>query len=127
MSDQQENDVYVRCLTPRGHGYPLWDPTPSQHPFEHNFHGVRIGDVGCISPEGSFSYLFNVTLPAGDPANEGRTPPDFEHVELNDTVDIERKPFWRTPMKHVASSSMVQTTVDVGISFSPGPTTMCVL
>ena len=42
-------------------GYPLYIPTPPEGlPESHRENGVRVGDVGVITANGAFHFLFNV-------------------------------------------------------------------
>lgn len=44
-----------------GEGYPLYMPTPPDGlPSSHRENGVRVGDVGVITGNGAFHFLFNV-------------------------------------------------------------------
>jgi hypothetical protein len=43
--------------------------------------GVSIGDVGLITPDGAFDYLFNICLPSDDPVNINRVPENFLPLE----------------------------------------------
>lgn len=63
----------------RNRGYPLWIPSPNMLlPVCNRASGVRIGDVGIITPEGGFSFFFNVCYEATHPINASRRlPPDF--------------------------------------------------
>jgi hypothetical protein len=71
-------EVYARCLDSKDYGYPMWNPKPLDHlPLEFRDRGVFIGDVGTITPEGSFNFLFNAFLPSESPINQGRTPSEF--------------------------------------------------
>lgn len=83
MAGQYDHKVYVQLMSTLGHGYPLWFPDydpnlPPTYPKD----GTRIGDLGYLTDEGSFEYLFNVCTDASDPSNSGRVPPDF--VPLTD-------------------------------------------
>jgi hypothetical protein len=43
-----------------GAGYPLYMPTPYKGlPAAYRKKGIRIGDVGVITPNGAFDFLFN--------------------------------------------------------------------
>lgn len=55
---------YVRHLLPKGHGFPLWVPQPNLSlSEEYRRNGVCIGDVGIITAEGAFDFLFNICRP----------------------------------------------------------------
>ncbi|KAK0199695.1 hypothetical protein DFS33DRAFT_1398311 [Desarmillaria ectypa] len=61
-----------------GHGYPLWLPQPISniHP-DCVRRGTQLGDLGHLSYDGGFTYLFNVCKDAMDPVNLNRAPPGF--------------------------------------------------
>jgi hypothetical protein len=41
-------------------GYPLYMPTPPEGlPASHRENGIRVGDVGVITANGAFHFLFN--------------------------------------------------------------------
>ncbi|KAK0186355.1 hypothetical protein F5146DRAFT_935682, partial [Armillaria mellea] len=78
MPSQRAPNIYVRMLMPKGHGYPLWIPNPSDDlPDEYKRVGMQIGDLGYLDAGGGFVYLFNVGKAIDDPVNVGRTPPGF--------------------------------------------------
>ncbi len=78
MPSQRAPDIYVASLQPKGHGYPLWLPKPSDDlPHVYRRDGTQIGDLGYLDEYGGFVYLFNVGKAIDDPVNVGRTPPDF--------------------------------------------------
>ncbi|KAF5313294.1 hypothetical protein D9619_002338 [Psilocybe cf. subviscida] len=57
-------------------GFPLWIPSPNTSlPPEYRYSGVSIGDVGVLTPDGGFDFIFNVFDDASDPinANSGLT------------------------------------------------------
>jgi hypothetical protein len=84
-----DSENYSRCLLPKGHGYPLFVPKPNDNlPRECLSQGVSIGDVGIVTSDGAFDYLFNICHPADHPINLGRTPPGFKHVELDKPKDV---------------------------------------
>ncbi|KAK7030244.1 hypothetical protein VNI00_014261 [Paramarasmius palmivorus] len=77
--------LYARALFPLGHGYPLFCPEPNEvlHP-EYIENGIRFGDVGLITADGSFDFLFNICLPADHVINQScGTPDDFTPVTWN--------------------------------------------
>ncbi|KZT71210.1 hypothetical protein DAEQUDRAFT_688208, partial [Daedalea quercina L-15889] len=56
-------NVYAQQLLMEGHGYPLWDPRPT-----NRSPGAQIGDVGYIR-NGGFIRLFNAMAAEDDPLN----------------------------------------------------------
>lgn len=55
-------------------GYPLYMPTPSGGlPTAYLRKGVRIGDVGLVTANGAFDFLFN-TCQYDDPSDAGVNP-----------------------------------------------------
>ncbi|KIK66670.1 hypothetical protein GYMLUDRAFT_218101 [Collybiopsis luxurians FD-317 M1] len=71
------SETYARLLLPCGHGYPLWVPEPNEAlPEEYLSTGVRIGDVGLVTADGAFNFLFNVFLPENHIINQWRGVPE---------------------------------------------------
>jgi hypothetical protein len=111
------NRIYAESLLPKGYGYPLWLPEPNEClPEEYQESGTCIGDVGIVSSDGSFDYLFNVCHPASHPINVDRTPEDFEYVELRMSHDVYRNSGVHAPKSHVASASLKKRVLDAGVS-----------
>ncbi|KAF8964089.1 hypothetical protein BDZ97DRAFT_1817925 [Flammula alnicola] len=78
---QKSCDVYYRHLAVKGRGYPLWIPEPNnQLPPIYQRQGIAVGDVGIITPSGSFDFLFNICLPRDHPVNSSEVPDDFTPV-----------------------------------------------
>ncbi|KAF5309975.1 hypothetical protein D9619_010461 [Psilocybe cf. subviscida] len=74
---RESPDVYVNCLLTTTRGYPLWIPSPNMSlPTLNRRLGVSIGDVGVLSPEGGFNYLFNIFHDASHPINAAMRVPD---------------------------------------------------
>ncbi|THU95764.1 hypothetical protein K435DRAFT_665696, partial [Dendrothele bispora CBS 962.96] len=69
-------------LYPQGEGYPLWIPEPSDETLENCKDGIEVGDVGFITQDGSFEFLFNLTLPANHDIHKWRVPSNFEPLNL---------------------------------------------
>ncbi|EEB98061.1 hypothetical protein MPER_02497, partial [Moniliophthora perniciosa FA553] len=66
-----ESQTYARLLFPLRHGYALWIPEPNELlPPQNRETGVRIGDVGLITEDGGFDYIFNICAAADDPINQ---------------------------------------------------------
>ncbi|PBK66329.1 hypothetical protein ARMSODRAFT_890651 [Armillaria solidipes] len=83
MSDQRTHVVYTKLLLRRGHGYPLWIPEPDYSlPDAYRDKGVSVGDLGILTEDGGFDFLFNVCVEADDLANQGHVPPQFEPLRI---------------------------------------------
>ncbi|KAJ7807128.1 hypothetical protein B0H14DRAFT_2179246, partial [Mycena olivaceomarginata] len=73
-----ESDIYCIKLLRKKRGFPLYDPEPRRTlPLEYRRKGIEIGDVGRITPEGSFDFFFNIYLPADHPINNNDIPEGF--------------------------------------------------
>lgn len=82
-SEQSPSDIYSRLLLPKRHGYPLWFPEPRKElSKEYRSVGVEIGDVGMITFDGGFDFLFNICRSADDPVNSQGVPAGFKPVHL---------------------------------------------
>ncbi|KAJ7751351.1 hypothetical protein B0H16DRAFT_829541 [Mycena metata] len=66
--------------------------------------GIEIGDVGRITPEGSFDFFFNIYLPADHPINNNDVPEEFDPLTLYDSRDVYDRPYLAG--SHVSSSSV---------------------
>ncbi|KAJ7143008.1 hypothetical protein C8R44DRAFT_196347 [Mycena epipterygia] len=81
MTDSQ---LYSRRLLPKGHGYPLFRPQPSDDlPIEYRRTGASIGDVGVITVDGYFDFIFNICMPADSSINWLGVPDRFDRVVLD--------------------------------------------
>lgn len=75
-------ESYGRSLLLEKHGFPLCNPAVAAKQGSVYWEkGVRIGDVGFISPGGSFRFFFNIFHPANDPIHAGRIPTEFKPIE----------------------------------------------
>ncbi|KAJ7471386.1 hypothetical protein B0H11DRAFT_2433262, partial [Mycena galericulata] len=73
-----ESDTYSSQLLWRGRGFPLYVPGPQETlPQEYRQRGVTIGDVGSVTPEGIFDFLFNIYLSADNCINANYVPEGF--------------------------------------------------
>ncbi|KAJ7877994.1 hypothetical protein B0H14DRAFT_1664483 [Mycena olivaceomarginata] len=101
----------------RKRGFPLYDPTPQQSlPQEYQIHGVAIGDVGSISPEGSFDFFFNIYLPANHPINNDQVPEMFCPLPCYESQEVYEKLYGAGD--HVSTSTMER--LDTNINFPGG-------
>ncbi|KAF9560915.1 hypothetical protein CPC08DRAFT_664962, partial [Agrocybe pediades] len=76
----------------KGRGFPLWIPEPNKNlSMIYQRQGTIIGDVGLVTYAGSFSFLFNICLPADHPINPTDLPEDFAPIDppIN-PIDIRR-------------------------------------
>lgn len=106
---QQSHAIYQRHLELKGYGFPLWIPSANQNlPIEYRRTGVRIGDVGIITPNGGFSFLFNICLPHDDPVNQ-QLPEHFspisEAIHIDCFAEFDNG-------SHLASASVVKAHSD---------------
>jgi hypothetical protein len=59
-------DIYARCLLPLKEGYPLYCPELPDRLNVGGYYesyrkkGISIGDIGIITADGDFDYLFNI-------------------------------------------------------------------
>jgi hypothetical protein len=101
-----DNEVYVRLLLPKGHGFPVWNPTLDRNlPIEYRQEGISAGDVGIINPDGSWDFLFNICVPGENPINIGGVPTAFEKVSDRNNVTDYQDHFERGCA--IASNTMV--------------------
>ncbi|KAJ7229889.1 hypothetical protein GGX14DRAFT_409580, partial [Mycena pura] len=99
-----ESGLYSNQLLRQGRGYPLYVPGPQiKLPAEYRRHGVAIGDVGTVTPQGDFDFFFNIYLPAGPPIN-ANVPEDFVPLLCYDRIDVHNHDF--DPGNYVSRSSI---------------------
>jgi hypothetical protein len=75
-------DIYARCLLPLKEGYPLYCPelpnrrNAGAYYKAYRRQGIDIGDIGIITPDGDFDFLFNICAHDGprNLSNEQPTP-----------------------------------------------------
>ncbi|KAF9554341.1 hypothetical protein CPC08DRAFT_712973 [Agrocybe pediades] len=100
-------ETYYLNLSTKGRGSPLWIPGPNQRlSIEYRRSGVRSGDVGIITSQGSFDFLFNIFLPRDHPINskgvpEGFVPIDPEELDLREHSAFSKDSF-------LASNSIIR-------------------
>ena len=113
-----DSQIYARLLLPRGYGYPLWRPDPnSLLSQEYRSEGVNVGDVGIITSDGSFDFLFNICVSRDHPINHRGVPDGFVPVDPA-TLELDREPLFHHPRTNVSSQSIRQVNVqgEVGVS-----------
>jgi hypothetical protein len=121
--------VYTKELLTTGNGYPLYIPEPNASlPEAYQRRGIHEGDVGILNPDGSWDFLFNVCKSHDDLVNAGRTPDDFEWIEVQESYDVSTTPGFFKPGSHVASTTMKTGTFNADISAADNPlVTVCPL
>jgi hypothetical protein len=108
------NDVFTRLLMPQGNGFPLWNPEPDQTlPAAYRGEGVRIGDVGIITRDGRFDFLFNICEERESPINGGRVPDCFEKVSPSDEPSY--YPSYHAAPTAIANGYRGEENVDAGV------------
>ena len=74
-------------------GYPLYEPTPLRIlPTVYRKHGIRVGDVGVITEDGAFDFMFNACQGHDQPdaaVNSAELPDRFELLQASPESDIE--------------------------------------
>jgi len=103
----KDNEIYERLLRQKKRGFALYVPQPNRRlPIAYQRIGIRIGDVGIITPDGGFSFLFNICAPSGDPINPPILPEDFSPLEppLTDVDVVEFSRF--SSGSYLASASI---------------------
>ncbi|KAF7374425.1 WD40 containing domain protein [Mycena sanguinolenta] len=97
-----ESVNYCCQMLRQGRGFPLYEPKPQSNlPAEYQRRGVAIGDVGRVTPEGSFDFFFNIYLPANHPIN-ANVPEGFVPLSPYDPIDVSHHDF--EPGDFVSSS-----------------------
>lgn len=75
--------IYRDLLLKKQHGLPLWIPDPNENLEEHIKQGISIGNLGILTNDGGFRYLFNIHAEADAPVNKDmRTPQPFTPLPM---------------------------------------------
>lgn len=118
-----ENDrmVYVRQLYPKGHGFPHWEPDPDENlPQKYIDKGISVGDVGIITEDGGFDFLFSICFPSDDPINGRGVPDAFEDVP-SPPLEISSRDGYHVPGIDIASHSINKVVQGVGFDGQASP------
>ncbi|KAJ6588055.1 cyclin-domain-containing protein [Mycena capillaripes] len=84
-----ESEIYCLHMLYQKRGLPLYVPEPKINlSAQYRKHGVAIGDVGRVTPEGIFDFFFNIFLPPQHPINADHTPEDFSPMLPYDPIDL---------------------------------------
>ncbi|KAJ7909983.1 hypothetical protein B0H13DRAFT_618171 [Mycena leptocephala] len=115
-----ESEVYCNQLVRRKRGVPLYGPEPRPSlPAEYRRNGVAIGDVGRLTPEGTFDFFFNIFLPADHPVNNNNVPEDFHPLpSYASNGDISDKD--HDPGDHVSTLSVQMRDLGPQLNAFPG-------
>ena len=82
MNPPKDNEMYERLLRRKRRGFALYIPQPNRRlPIAYQRTGIRIGDVGTITADGGFSFLFNICVPHDDPINPPILPDGFSPLQ----------------------------------------------
>ena len=61
--------------------HPLWIPQANlQLPIDYRKRGNQVGDVGIITEDGAFDFLFNICTPAVGSINPPKLPHGFQPI-----------------------------------------------
>jgi len=116
----KDNEIYERLLRRKGRGFALFIPQPNRRlSIAYQRTGVRIGDVGLITPYGGFSFLFNICVPRDHPINPSDLPDDFSPLQpaLADVDIVEFSQF--NPGSYLASASIENKECDSNVQCVP--------
>jgi hypothetical protein len=103
--------LYTGNLLTRGHGYPLWFPEPSSIPPTYKMNGVRVGDVGVITFDGQFEFIFNICLPSNHSINY-YAPPDFIPLQSYDEQHLRKQSCAHSPGCVIANPALERELFD---------------
>lgn len=103
---QAASEVYTKLLLVKKLGYPLWYPELSSTlPDAYLEKGISIGDVGTITPDGSFDFLFNICEAGDGPVNCNDVPSGFAPLSLRER-EKNRFPNMQGPGAIISSASV---------------------
>ncbi|KAJ7685797.1 hypothetical protein DFH06DRAFT_50685 [Mycena polygramma] len=117
-SSLSESENYCSQLLRQKRGLPLYIPDPQNLPAEYREHGIQIGDVGSVTPDGEFEFYFNIFRPAEHPLNANRTPEHFSPMEAYGAEDVLRRD--HDPGYYLCTSTVQKLDLDPPASQFPG-------
>ncbi|KAJ7067268.1 hypothetical protein C8F01DRAFT_1120809 [Mycena amicta] len=87
---QTQGGFYFQALMHQGRGCPIFKPGPQPRlPDEYRKTGISIGDVGRLTPEGEFDFLFNIYRPREHAIHVHGVPENFEPLQRGVRSDSE--------------------------------------
>ena len=78
-------------------------------PIPYRAQGVRVGDVGILTENGGFDFLFNICVPRDDPINPVELPDNFVPIFPSVNPTHIRKFAEFSPGSYLASSSVAES------------------
>ncbi|KAJ8080921.1 hypothetical protein PM082_017756 [Marasmius tenuissimus] len=114
----QDSQVYCRALYPLGNGLALWGPEPNADlPLEYRTSGIRVGDIGLVTSDGRFDFLFNVCLPKNHPINlYNGVPEGYEPLAWDGRCF--RTERWFHPQRPICSTNSEEYALDIEANVS---------
>ncbi|KAJ7682040.1 hypothetical protein DFH06DRAFT_1160054 [Mycena polygramma] len=83
-------DLYVKLMLPRFKAYPMWCPSPNLAPHipeAHRRDGISMGDVGLITADGLFDFIFNIFVDGDHPLNVDNVPEGFSPCSWSNRLE----------------------------------------
>ncbi|KAF9267695.1 hypothetical protein L218DRAFT_893714 [Marasmius fiardii PR-910] len=118
----QESQLYTRALYPRRRGCPLWVPEPNEDlPAEYHEIGVQMGDVGVLTDDGGFDFVFNACRSSSDPINQGGVPDGFQPLTIGRTFSTHTHSHFFPPDHLVLSAGAKRRALDIEAMAHPLP------
>lgn len=111
------NIIYRDLLMHKRHGLPFWTPEPDANlPEAYRKLGISIGDLGLLTDDGGFDYLFNIHAAADDPVNQHFGTPDyFSPLPLNPDLDIRKIELFHNQESCITNGVSSQQSVTLGV------------
>jgi hypothetical protein len=89
---RRSNQIYQQHLKLKERGQPLWIPQSNMVlPIPYRSRGARVGDVGILTEDGGFDFLFNICVPRDDPINPAELPDNYAPISPSiNPIDIRK-------------------------------------